>query len=98
MLSALLLKRLYKLVKSLEKSTGTSFELQKGNTVESYTHDDEEEVTMPVAIPVNLGSKAEKEEVVEAVSHAPLHELLAYTMCLQVIEWGIRATAAGVEN
>ena len=96
-LTALLLKRLYKLVRTIEKSSGTVFSLQKGNMVQSETHD-EEAVVMPVDIPVNLGNKAEKDDVVEAVSAAPLHELLAYTLCLQVVEWAVKTSAAGAEN
>ena len=94
-LTALLLKRLYKLVKTMEKSSGSVFVLQKGSTVNTFTHE-EAEVVMPVDIPVNLRGKVNKEEVIDTVSHAPLHELLAYTMCLQVIEWGIKT--AGAEN
>ncbi len=95
-LTTLLLKRLYKLVKTIEKSSGIVFSLQKGNSVESETHEGEA-VVMPVDIPVNLGNKTNKNHVIDAVSEAPLHELLAYTMCLQVIEWGMKTVAAGSE-
>ncbi len=93
-LSALLLKRLYTLVKTLEKKLGTAFELQKGYEVESFTHDDER-VTMPIALPLNAGTRADKQRIVATVAAAPLHELLVYTLCLQVIEWGIKHAAAG---
>lgn len=94
-LTALLLKRLYKLVKTLEESTGSVFELQKGNVI--TTEAQEEEMPSPVQLPLNLGSKVNKEQLADIISHAPAHELLAYTICLQVIEWGIK-TATVVEH
>ena len=95
-LSALLLKRLYKLVQVTEKSTGTAFELQKG--YEIVKEKEEEVVTLPVSIPINLGAGADKEMIAEAVTHAPEHESLAYIMALQVIEWAIKAAPKNSSN
>lgn len=87
-LTALLLKRLYKLVQTIEKKSGTSFELQQG-----YDLVKDEERTLPVTMPINLGASVDKEKIAEAIAHAPEHESLAYAMCIQVIEWSIKAVA-----
>ena len=88
-MNALLFMRLYKLVKTIEKSTGTPFELQNGLELIN----DKDETVLPVLLPVNLSQEMDKEEIANVVSHAPEHEALAFTMCIQVIEWAIKATA-----
>ncbi len=89
-LSALLLNRLDKLVQTIEKSTGTSFTLQSGYNLTKEK--DGVEKVLPVAIPINLGSGIDKNMVGEAISHAPEHEELAYAICLQVVDWAIKAS------
>jgi len=89
--NALLLMRVMKMIQTVEKSTESSFCLQKGHTIVKDKKD--EEVTLPVVLPINLGPKTNKKKIVEAVSHAPEHEALAYTMCIQAIEWVIKATS-----
>ena len=93
-LSALLLKRLYKLVQVLEKATGAEFSPQEGYLVTAQDHD--LEVLIPVALPLQTGSKTAKENIIRAVSPAPVHEILVYAICLQAIEWGIKAGKAGI--
>jgi len=87
-LSALLLMRLYKLVKTIEKSTGTTFQLQNGLELIN----DKDEKVLPVLLPINLSQEMNKEEIANTISHAPEHEALAYAMSIQVIEWAINAT------
>lgn len=85
-LSALLLLRVYKLLQTVEKSSGTPFNLQEGFEVVI----DGTEKILPVLFPINITSKENKKKIVKAVSHAPEHEMLAYSMALQVIEWAIK--------
>jgi hypothetical protein len=87
--SALLLKRLFKLVKSIEKSTGTPFEAQNGNTI--VAHRPEHEETIPVALALSNGYRAQEVEITNVLSHSPGHELVAFGALLQAIEWGIKA-------
>ncbi len=88
-LSALLLMRLYKLVKTVEKSSGVPFALQNGLELVN----DKDQTVLPVLLPINLSSKMDKEAIANTVSHAPGHEALAYAMCIQVIEWAIQASS-----
>jgi hypothetical protein len=90
-LTALLLKRLYALVQSIEKSMDTVFVLQEGYelTKEKGGKGD----VLPVSLPIHLGLGMNADIVAEAVSKAPEHEVLAYAMGLQVIEWAIKATS-----
>jgi hypothetical protein len=87
--SALLLKRLFKLVKSIEKSTGIPFEPQKGNAI--VAHRPEHEETIPISLPLTNGHRAQEEEITNVLSHSPGHELVAFGALLQAIEWGIKA-------
>lgn len=90
-LTALLLKRLYALVQSVEMSTNTVFALQEGYelTKEKGAKGD----VLPVSLPIHLGLGMDAGAVAEAVSKAPGHEVLAYAIALQVIEWAIKATS-----
>ena len=90
-LTALFLKRLYVLVQSIEKSTATPFALQHGHelTKEKGGKGD----VLPISLPIHLGLGMNEDIVAEAVSKAPEHEVLAYAMGLQVIEWAIKATS-----
>lgn len=90
-LSALLLRRLYKLVQTIEKSTGTEFTLQNGFNIDIER--EHEEKALPLQLPINVGPALDKEKIVEAISHAPAHELLAYAMCIQVTEWAIKTSS-----
>jgi hypothetical protein len=87
--SALLLKRLFKLVKVIEKSTGIPFETQKGNFI--VGHRPEHEEIIPIALPLSNGYRANEEEIKEVLSRAPGHELVAFGAFLQAVEWGIKA-------
>jgi len=88
-LSALLLMRLYKLVKTIEKSSGIPFVLQNGLELVN----DKDQTVLPVLLPINLSSKIDKEVIANAVSHAPEHEALAFAMSIQVIEWALQVTS-----
>jgi hypothetical protein len=87
--SALLLRRLFKLVKSIEKSTGTPFVAQKGNTI--VVHRPEHNETIPIAFPLSNGYRAQEDEITNVLSHSPGHELVAFGALMQAIEWGIKA-------
>jgi len=84
-LTALLCNRLYEMVRDVEKNSGYAFVLQDG--YELIIEKDKETKVLPIPVPVNTGSKINNQKVIEAISHAPEHEVLAYAMCLQVIEW-----------
>jgi hypothetical protein len=86
-LAALLLKRLYKLVKAIEENTGRHFIEQKGLPLTMGK--DNEEMVLPFPVPVNVSSGFSKMKIVKAISKAPAHEAITFAMCLQVIEWAI---------
>jgi len=90
-LTALLMKRLYALVQAIEKNTDTEFSLQEGYvlTEEKGKVGD----VLPVRLPIHLDRGLDAKKVLEAVSKAPEHEVLAYAIGLQVIEWAIKATS-----
>lgn len=89
-LTTLLLKRLYALVQAIEKSTDTEFSLQEGYVLTEEKGKMGE--VLPVTLPIHLAPGLSAKKVLEAVSKAPEHEVLAYAMGLQVIEWAIKAT------
>ena len=86
-MNALLLMRLEKLIKAVEKSTGSSFELQNGLELIN----DKNQVVIPVELPVKVGIGHKREDIANAISHAPEHESLSIALCLQAIEWSISA-------
>lgn len=86
-LNALLLKRLYKLVITIETESNTKFILQKGYEL---LKEKEDEKIIPILLPINLGASADTEKITGAISHAPNHETLAFAMFLQIIEWAIK--------
>lgn len=88
--SALLLTRLQVMVKAVEKNSGNRFALQDGITLASL----KEEVEIPVDLPAAVAKKSTIEELAEAVSHAPAHEILAFNIMLQAIEWSIKTLKA----
>jgi len=94
--SALLLNRLFRLVRTIEKNTGTQFELQNG--YELFKESDKNETALPIELPINLGTDLAKKEIADAISHAPEHELLVYATCLQVVEWAIKTTDKKIAN
>ena len=87
--SALLLNRLYKMVRTIEESSGTKFALQEG--YELIQEKGEKDIALSVSVPINIGTDLEKKQIADAISHAPEHEALVYAMCLQAIEWTINA-------
>jgi hypothetical protein len=92
--AALLLKRLYKLATSVQKISGRSYVPQKG--FELTLAEENETFTVPTPLPVQVSSNYSKEKIVKAISHAPVHEALIFTLCLQVVEWSIVALAKPV--
>ncbi len=90
-LSALLLKRLNKLVQTIEHSSNTKFTLQKGS--ELTLEKENKKTILPIAFPLNIDSGLDEKKVVEAISYAPEHEALVYAMSIQVIEWAIKAAS-----
>lgn len=89
--SALLLKRMYKLVDTISKNAGEKFSAQKGYDTLSKKH--EHELTVPVQLPASAVGKVNSEAILELASHAPEHELVAFNTLLQAIEWSIKAVA-----
>ena len=92
-LTALLLKRLFKLVQTIEKSSGTKFEIQEGFEVIVERDDKDKDIVLPVIFPINLGSSVDEKKIIKAISNAPEHEALVYAIYMQVVEWAIKASA-----
>ena len=87
-LTVLLLKRLNTLVKALEKKNAAEFTLYKGILIPV----EDSEKSFPISFPIAIGSSKEKEKIARAIAHAPGHEILAYAVCLQAVEWAIKTT------
>jgi len=85
-LTAMLLKRLYKLVETIEKNTGAKFVMQEG-----YEFSTEKDEVLPILMPINLGTGIDAEKIMKAISHTPEHEALAYAIYMQVVEWAIKS-------
>jgi len=94
--SALLLKRMYKLVDTISKNSGEKFSAQKGYDTVSEKHD--YELTVPVQLPASAIKKEDSETILDIASHAPEHELVAFNTLLQAIEWSIKAIAKSNAN
>ena len=92
-LRALLLKRLLKLVQTIEQSSGTKFEMQEGFEVKVDRSDKNKERVLPVIFPINLGSAVNEKKIIKAISQAPEHEALVHAVYIQVVEWAIKASA-----
>ncbi len=88
-LSALLLRRLFKLVKALGKCCDAKFVLQQGSNIVVEKHDVLTEI--PVPMPLNVGSKVSKNDIIKSIANAPEHEALLFAMSMQAIEWSIKA-------
>ena len=88
--SALLLNRLFRMIKTIEKSTGKQFELQEG--YELFKEEDKNATAMPIAVPINIGTDLDKKQIADSIAHAPEHEILVYAASIQAIEWVIAAT------
>ena len=85
-LTAMLLKRLYKLVQTIEDTTGAKFVMQEG--CEFSTEKNE---VLPILMPINLGTGIDDEKIMKTISHTPEHEALAYVIYMQVVEWAIKS-------
>ena len=84
--NALLFKQLLQLVTTIEQASGSQFKLQKGHTVTSKGP--EHEMQLPVTLPVSSTKGiAESEELLEKIAKGPEHEILMYSMVLQILEW-----------
>lgn len=81
--SALLLQRMYELVKKVETLTGSGFEPQPG--VKLTSHKDGWEI--PVPFVANGFAKKDAKAIADAAAHAPAHEIVAFNTLLQGIEW-----------
>ncbi len=95
-LTALLLKRLFKLVQTIEKSSGTKFVMQEGFELTVEKDDKDKDIVLPIIFPINLGSGVDEKKIIKAISHAPEHEALVYTIYMQVVEWAIKASTKNV--
>lgn len=90
-LSALLLSRLKVLVTTIESDKACKFKLQEGYDITRV--EDKIEINYPIAMPIHLTHCTDEKKVANAISHAPEHEVLIYTMCMQVVEWAIDTVA-----
>ena len=89
LLSKILLTRLYKLVKTIEKSCEVSFKLQNGEEI-NIKHK-KHQSAIPIELPDQSFDCKENKKEFKILADAPEHELLAYMMSLQVIEWAINS-------
>lgn len=64
--------------------------MQEGFQLIKEKHD--QKIAFPIKMPINVGDNVDKKAIAKAVSDAPEHEVLAYAMCLQVIEWAIKVS------
>ena len=92
--SALLLKRMYALVQAIEKSSRTKFTTQKGVEIISA----KDGTIIPVQLPASVIKKEKLDEVADAISYSPGHELAAFNILLQAIEWSIKTVAKNNSN
>ena len=95
-LTVMLLKRLFKLVQTIEKSSGAKFAMQEGFEITVEKEDKEKGIVLPIIFPINLGIGVEEKKIIKAISHAPEHEALVYAIYMQVVEWAIKASAKTV--
>ena len=89
LLTTLLLQRLYKLTAVIEKNTGTPFELQQGFALINKKKEDR--FLFPMPVPIRIDPGLDYKKVAKALLHLPEHNALTFTICMQVIEWVIRA-------
>ena len=97
-LTAMLLKRLYKLVQTIEKSSGIKFVMQEGFELKLKKDDEGKKMVLPVIFPINLGSSVDGEKIIKVLSNAPEHEALVYAIYMQVVEWAIKASAKNAQS
>ena len=86
-LTALLLDRVTEMIKTVEAKTKTEFKPQFGFEVQLQ---DEEKTFLPLSFPIHHSSQVNTKKIVETIAHAPEHEILAYGMALQAIDWVIQ--------
>jgi hypothetical protein len=87
-LSTLLVNRLFKLVNTEEKNTGTENKDQYNTDVPKGSL----AKTKVVSISSSIFDKPVKKKVSVTVSKEHENETIVYAMCIQVIEWAINAT------
>jgi hypothetical protein len=85
--SALLLKRVHVLVRSVAKQTGKAFVPQKGGIV--ISNKDKKEIPVPLVL--KELNKKEQAAIMQIFSHSPAHESVAFNSLMQAIEWSISA-------
>jgi hypothetical protein len=90
-LAALMLKRIGKLLTTIEVSHGVQFVLQQGEVLMNTEHTHREITSVP--LPLHLGFEYNQKQIAASVSHAPLNEILLFTVSLQVIDWAIKIVA-----
>ena len=95
-LSALMLKRILKLIKTIEKSTGVPFVLQDG--YELTIEKDKKSTVLPINIPIITDPGKDKMKIAEAICEAPRHEALTFAICLQSLEWAIKTMIQKPKN
>ena len=90
-LRTLLLSRLLKLVRTIEKSSGTKFSMQKG--YELVTKKDKANGKLSLALPINLSPGLDEKKVIKAIAGASSSQTLWYALNIQVLEWAAKASA-----
>lgn len=90
LMNALLLKHLAAFVTSVEKSTGTDFNLKKGRKLVSHHHEHTTHLPLDL-VPEAFKPFAKNKKAFEKMTGGPEHELVLYTMLLQVLDWASEA-------
>lgn len=86
-LNTLLISRVLDLVRNTEKRTGAEFELQDGF---EFTTGKEDMPVIPVLMPLHIEDGKDPQVVADHIAQAPEHELIAFSIFLQAIEWVIK--------
>ena len=84
----LLLNRLAVLINAIEKRTTGKFSKEIGLSLNIKMEN--EVVLLPVVFPNSTIRKNDQKNVAKQIIQAPEHELLAYVVALQAIEWSIK--------
>ena len=90
LLTTLLLQRLYTLTQAIEKNTGAPFVLQQGFALINKKKEDR--FLFPMPVPIRIDPGLDYKKAAKAVLNLSKHDALAFTMCLQVVEWAIKTT------
>ena len=89
-LSSLLISRILELVRITEEKTGKEFVALDGF---EFTTGKEEMPVLPVLMPIRAEKGTDIGVLADQIAQAPEHELLAFSLSLQGLEWVIDQTS-----